>query len=95
MSVKLNPLDWGWKLSKRLLITFFDLSDVILTFPRKFIAVPTFVTASNTGYHVFLCEVIAMEWSAKSVTMTNFHQMGTVLEIKRKEGRNIFDIYEI
>ncbi|KAG1706958.1 hypothetical protein GQR58_003582 [Nymphon striatum] len=57
--------------------------DVTVTSLKKVLLAPTFVAADDTVYHVFLRVVIAMEWSAKIVTMMKFHPTKKALEVTR------------
>ena len=75
----------------RLLITFFVSYDVTVTSLKKVLVVPTFVAADDTVYHVFLRVVIAMEWSAKIVTMNEVSSDEESVGSDQDADGNIFD----
>ena len=99
MSVELNPLDWGWKLSNGYYCpimtdlnaatgTFFVVFDVITTSPRNAHAVLILAVAKSMVLSVSAsrnCNEIDWENCENEVDMDDFSD--------EEEDKNIFDVF--
>ncbi|CAB4063198.1 unnamed protein product [Lepeophtheirus salmonis] len=90
MGVELSPLDCT---APENIICFIRCNCNVSK--KKKLALPPFVAEGDTGFHVFPLVVIAMELSARIVTMREVLSDEDSVRSDEEANRNIFDICEV